>query len=49
MREVLDFFARSVVAGSSEWQEKQETSFGGLSDRAMKEWYLQNKDKGMEF
>jgi hypothetical protein len=49
MRAILDFFARSIVAGSSEWQEKQGKTFGDLSDRAMKEWYLKNKDKGMEF
>lgn len=49
MREILDFFARSIVAGHSEWQEKQGKSPGDLSDRAMKEWYLKNKDKGMEF
>jgi hypothetical protein len=49
MREVLDFFARSIVAGSSEGYEKQSKTFGDLSDRAMREWYLKNKDKGMEF
>jgi hypothetical protein len=49
MREILDFFARGIVSGSSEWQEKQSKTFGDLSDRAMKEWYLKNKDKGMEF
>ncbi len=49
MREVLDFFARGIVANHSEWQEKQGKTFGDLSERAMKEWYLKNKDKGMEF
>jgi hypothetical protein len=49
MREILDFFARGIVSGSSEWQENQSKTFGDLSDRAMKEWYLKNKDKGMEF
>ena len=49
MRGILDFFARSIVSGNSEWQEKQSGGFGEMSDRAMKEWYLKNKDKGMEF
>jgi hypothetical protein len=49
MREILDFFARGIVANSSEGYEKHNKTFGDLSDRAMKEWYLKNKDKGMEF
>jgi hypothetical protein len=49
MRGILDFFARGIVANSSEGCEKQSNSFGDLSDRAMREWYLKNKDKGMEF
>jgi len=49
MREILDFFARGIVANSSEGHEKHNKTFGDLSDRAMREWYLKNKDKGMEF
>jgi len=49
MREILDFFARGIVANNSEGVEKQNKTFGDLSDRAMREWYLKNKDKGMEF
>jgi hypothetical protein len=49
MREILDFFARGIVAGSSEVYEKAGKTFGDLSERAMKEWYLKNKDKGMVF
>jgi hypothetical protein len=49
MREILDFFARGIVANNSGWQEKQGHTFGELSERAMREWYLKNKDKGMEF
>ena len=49
MRELLDFFARGIVANNSECQEKSGNTFGDLSERAMKEWYLKNKDKGMEF
>jgi len=49
MREILDFFARGIVANNSEGFEKQNKTFGDLSDRAAKEWYLKNKDKGMEF
>ena len=49
MREILDFFARNIVANNSEWQEKHGNTFGELSDRAIREWYLKNKDKGMEF
>ena len=49
MREILDLFARGIVANNSEWQEKHSGTFGDLSERAMKEWYLKNKDKGMEF
>ena len=49
MREVLDFFARGIVANNSEYQEKHGGTFGEISERAMKEWYLKNKDKGMEF
>jgi len=49
MREILDFFACGIVANNSEWQEKYSKAYGDLSDRAMKEWYLKNKDKGMEF
>ena len=49
MRGILDFFARGIVAGSSEGYEKQNKTFGDLSDRAMREWYLKNKDKGFEF
>ncbi|MCL2189183.1 MAG: relaxase MobL [Defluviitaleaceae bacterium] len=49
MREVLDFFARHIVANSSEGHEKQYKTFGDTSNRAAREWYLKNKDKGMEF
>ena len=49
MREMLDFFARGIVANNSEWQEKSSKTFGDLSERAIKEWYLKNKDKGMEY
>lgn len=49
MREILDFFVRGIVANSSAGYEKHNKTFGDLSDRAMKEWYLKNKDKGMEF
>jgi len=49
MREILDFFARHIVANNSEGYEKHNKTFGDLSERAMKEWYLKNKDKGMEF
>jgi len=49
MREILDFFARGIVTNNSEGYEKHNKTFGDLSDRAMKEWYLKNKDKGMEF
>ena len=49
MRGILDFFARGIVGNSSEWQEKHGKTYGDLSDRALKEWYLKNKDKGMEF
>ena len=49
MRGILNFFARSIVANSSEAYEKQNRTFGDLSERAMKEWYLKNKDKGHEF
>jgi len=49
MREILDFFARHIVANNSEGYEKHNKTSGDLSDRAMKEWYLKNKDKGMEF
>ena len=49
MRGILDFFARGIVSNSSEWQEKHNKTYGDLSDRALKEWYLKNKDKGMEF
>lgn len=49
MREVLDLFARSIVANNSEGYEKKQNTFGDFSDRAVKEWYLKNKDKGMEF
>ena len=49
MRGILDFFARNIVANNSERYEKQNKTFGELSDRAAKEWYLKNKDKGMEF
>jgi len=49
MHDILDFFARDIVAKTSEWQEKHSNSGGELSDRALKEWYLKNKDKGMEF
>jgi hypothetical protein len=48
MREILDFFARGIVANSSEGYEKQNKTFGDLSDRAAREWYIKNKDKGME-
>ena len=48
MRGILDFFARGIVANSSEGHERHSKSFGDLSDRAIKEWYLKNKDKGME-
>ncbi|MDR2695621.1 MAG: relaxase MobL [Deltaproteobacteria bacterium] len=46
---MLDAFARSTVANASEWQERQGGTFGDISDRALKEWYLKNKDKGLEF
>jgi len=49
MRDILDFFARGIVANSSEGYEKQSRAYGDMSDRAAKEWYLKNKDKGMEF
>jgi hypothetical protein len=49
MHEILDFFARGIVANNSQRQETQDGAFGGLSERAAKEWYLKNKDKGMEF
>jgi hypothetical protein len=49
MREILDFFARGIVANSSEGYEKHNKTFGDFSERAMREWYLKNKDKGMEF
>jgi hypothetical protein len=49
MREILDFFARGIVANNSEGYEKYNKTFGDLSERAMKEWYLKNKDKGHEF
>jgi hypothetical protein len=49
MREILDFFARGIVANSSEGLEKHNNTFGDISDRAMREWYLKNKDKGHEF
>jgi len=49
MHEILDFFARGIVANSSERYEKHNKTFGDLSDRAIREWYLRNKDKGMEF
>jgi len=49
MREILDFFARQIVANNSEGHEKHHNTFGDLSSRAAKEWYLKNKDKGMEF
>ena len=49
MREILDFFARGIVANNSEYQEKSGGTFGDISERAMKEWYLKNKDRGMEF
>ncbi len=48
MHEILDFFAQGIVANNSKCQEKQGGLFGELSERAMKEWYLKNKDKGME-
>jgi hypothetical protein len=49
MREILDYFARGIVANSSEGLEKHNKTFGDISDRAMREWYLKNKDKGHEF
>jgi len=50
MREILDFFARGYVANNSEGVEKENKTFGDLSERAIREWYLKNKDKGgMEF
>jgi hypothetical protein len=49
MRGILDFFARGIVANSSEGVERHGKTYGDLSDRAMREWYLKNKDKGMEF
>lgn len=49
MREILDFFARNIVANNSEGHEKHNKTFSDLSERAMREWYLKNKDKGMEF
>ncbi len=49
MREILDFFARGVVANNSKYEELRGKTFGDLSERAMKEWYLKNKDRGMEF
>jgi predicted DNA-binding protein len=49
MRGILDFFARSIVANNSEGYEKYNKTFGELSERAIREWYLKNKDKGMEF
>jgi hypothetical protein len=48
MRGILDLFAREIVASNSEWHEKQNKTFGELSERGMREWYLKNKDKGME-
>lgn len=48
MHEVLDFFACSVVANHSKQYEKNGRIFGDVSEREMKEWYLKNKDKGME-
>jgi len=49
MRGILDFFARGIVANNSEGYEKNNNTFGEFSDRAMREWYLKNKDKAMEF
>lgn len=49
MREILDFFACGIVTNSSEWQEKHSRAYGDISDRTLKDWYLKNKDKGMEF
>jgi len=49
MRGILDSFARGSVANNSECHEKQNKTFGEMSDRAAREWYLKNKDKGMEF
>jgi hypothetical protein len=48
MREILDFFAQGIVANNSKRLEKQNGLFGELSERALKEWYLKNKDKAME-
>ena len=49
MREILQFFANGIVDNHSALYEKQGKIFGDLSERAMKEWYLKNKDKGMEY
>lgn len=49
MREILEFFAHGIVDNHSALHEKHGKIFGDLSERAMKEWYLKNKDRGMEY
>ena len=49
MREILQFFAYGFVDNACAFNEKHGKVMGDLSERAMKEWYLKNKDRGMEY